>query len=119
MAGEIADGMAYLASLKFVHRDLAARNCMVAEDLTVKIGGKYVAVVDCCHCTLFTFLDNERNAANCGLTHSLRGLDKVCSSRKVDSCAQALAVQQICCRRCRSLLVGRKSVFKGSKAECW
>ncbi|XP_036211560.1 insulin-like growth factor 1 receptor isoform X1 [Myotis myotis] len=38
MAGEIADGMAYLNANKFVHRDLAARNCMVAEDLTVKIG---------------------------------------------------------------------------------
>jgi len=41
MAGEIADGMAYLASTKFVHRDLAARNCMVAESGTVKIGGNF------------------------------------------------------------------------------
>ncbi|XP_014295647.1 insulin-like receptor [Microplitis demolitor] len=38
MAAEISDGMAYLSAKKFVHRDLAARNCMVAEDLTVKIG---------------------------------------------------------------------------------
>ena len=33
----IADGMAYLASLKFVHRDLAARNCMLDEVFTVKV----------------------------------------------------------------------------------
>ncbi|XP_062869073.1 insulin-like growth factor 1b receptor [Trichomycterus rosablanca] len=38
MAGQIADGMAYLNANKFIHRDLAARNCMVTEDFTVKIG---------------------------------------------------------------------------------
>lgn len=38
MAAQIADGMAFLEYNKFIHRDLAARNCMVADDMTVKIG---------------------------------------------------------------------------------
>ncbi|XP_066141361.1 insulin receptor-like isoform X3 [Euwallacea fornicatus] len=38
MSIEIADGLAYLVSRKFVHRDLATRNCMVSSDMTVKIG---------------------------------------------------------------------------------
>lgn len=38
MAAQIADGMAFLEYNKFIHRDLAARNCLVADDMTVKIG---------------------------------------------------------------------------------
>uniref|UniRef100_A0ACB8E673 Insulin-like growth factor 1 receptor n=1 Tax=Sphaerodactylus townsendi TaxID=933632 RepID=A0ACB8E673_9SAUR len=55
MAGEIADGMAYLNANKFVHRDLAARNCMVAEDFTVKIGESLKDGVFTTHSDVWSF----------------------------------------------------------------
>lgn len=37
MAIQIASGMGYLASLKYVHRDLAIRNCLVGSNFCIKI----------------------------------------------------------------------------------
>ncbi|CAF0773881.1 unnamed protein product [Adineta ricciae] len=34
---QVADGMEYLSSLKFIHRDLATRNCMLDENLICRI----------------------------------------------------------------------------------
>ena len=37
VAVQIASGMRYLASLRYVHRDLATRNCLVGQNFVVKI----------------------------------------------------------------------------------
>jgi serine/threonine protein kinase len=38
MALDVARGLSYLASLKYVHRDIACRNCMINAQRIVKIG---------------------------------------------------------------------------------
>lgn len=37
ICNQVAAGMLYLSSLRFIHRDLATRNCLVGEGLKVKI----------------------------------------------------------------------------------
>ena len=45
---QIAYGMRYLSTIKFVHRDLAARNILVAENGTCKVYRSFMKLVHVC-----------------------------------------------------------------------